>query len=396
MTLRTIKETNVKDKRVLVRGDFNVPLDGNGNIADDFRLRQSVPTIEYLIRNNAKVILMSHLGDPGGRVVESLRLTPVQARLENLLNLKIKKADDCLGRKVEKMVGGLKAGEVLLLENLRFHREEKENNPEFAKSLAGLADIYVNDAFGSCHRSHSSIVGVPEFLPSFAGFLLEKEIEALSKVLNNPEKPLVVIIGGAKVSTKAKVIKYFLEKADHLLIGGKVANAILTVKGICVGRPWPEEEAVKDIEKINLTATNFHLPIDALISPTKEGDLYIREDAPGRVRTDELILDIGPETIKMFSKIISLAKTIFWAGPLGFFEQPRFENGTKLIAEAITRNRQAFKITGGGDTVAALDKFNLKERFDHISTGGGAMLDFLSGKKLPGIEILKITANSKK
>ena len=195
---------------------------------------------------------------------------------------------------------------------------------------------------------------------------------------------MVVIIGGAKVSTKAKVIKYFLEKADHLLIGGKVANAILTVKGICVGRPWPEEEAVKDIEKINLTATNFHLPIDALISPTKEGDLYIREDAPGRVRTDELIL------------IISLAKTIFWAGPLGFFEQPRFENGTKLIAEAITRNRQAFKITGGGDTVAALDKFNLKERFDHISTGGGAMLDFLSGKKLPGIEILKITANSKK
>jgi 3-phosphoglycerate kinase len=283
----------------------------------------------------------------------------------------------------------MKEGEVLLLENLRFHREEKENDRNFSKKLAKLADVYVNDAFGISHREHASIVGVPKYLPSGAGLLLEKEVKILSKSLEEPWRPLVAIIGGAKISSKIKVIEQFLEKADHLLIGGKIANAILVIKGICIGRPWPPEEVAKEIAKFDLTSTKLHLPIDAVASPDETGKTYIRETGPGKVRRDEELLDIGPETIEVFSKIIEKAKMIIWSGPLGHFEEPLFERGTKMIAEKIAKNHQAFKIVGGGDTISALSKFGLREKFDHISTGGGAMLEFLSGKELPGLKILE-------
>ncbi len=394
--LKTLKDINVKSKRVLARCDFNVPLNKKGVIEDDFRVKQAIPTIKYLIQHKARVILISHLGEPDQNETslktgksQKYTLRPIAKKLEELLSEKIKFLDDCVGKKVEKEIKKMKEGEVLLLENLRFHKEEKENKEEFAESLAGLADVYVNDAFGSSHRAHASIVGVPKYLPCAAGLLLEKEVKVLSRVSEKPERPLVVIIGGAKILNKIKVVKYFLKKADHALIGGKIANAILTVKGICPGRAWPSEEFVSDIEKINLTSTKLHLPVDAIISPDKTGNIYIRKAALGKIRKDEFILDIGPETIKMFSKIIELASTIIWSGPLGFFEEPLFENGTKLVAEAVIRNSRAFKIAGGGDTIFALAKFHLRERFDHISTGGGAMLNFLSGEKLPGIEALK-------
>jgi phosphoglycerate kinase len=387
--MKAIENIDVKNKRVLVRADFNVPLDQKGLIKDDFRIQKSLPTIEYLRKNKAKVILLSHLGDPQGKVVESLRLTPVQKRLEEYLSTDITKTDDCVGREVEEKIKKMKGGEILLLENLRFHKEEKENNPEFARELAGLADVYINDAFGSCHRLHASIVGVPQYLPSAAGLLLENEIKVLSQILDSPSRPLVIIVGGAKITSKVKVIRYFLNKADHLLVGGKIANALLIVKGICVGRVWPDEEAVGYIKDIDLTSTKLHLPVDVIVSPTEKGDVYVRETASGKARSEELILDIGPETGRIFSQIIEEAATIVWAGPLGLFEEPLFESGTKFIAEAVVRNKRAFKIAGGGDTIFALAKFHLRERFNHISTGGGAMLAFLSGEKLPGIEALK-------
>jgi len=388
-TLRTIKELDVKGKRVLVRCDFNVPLDEKGEIEDDFRIKQTIPTIEYLIKKGAKVILMSHLDDPEGKVVESLRLTPIQEKLTEYLDLSVTKAPDCIGKEVEKQTLEMKEGGVLLLENLRFHREEERNDEGFAKEISKLGDVYINDAFGVSHRAHASIVGVPKYLPSGAGLLLEKEVKILSRVLGKPWRPLVAVIGGVKISSKIKVIKQFLEKADHLLIGGKIASAILIVKGICVGRPWPPKETAKEIEKFKLTSTKLHLPIDAIASADETGQFYTRESAPAKLRKDELLLDIGPETIRMFSKIIKDAKMIVWSGPMGRFEETLFEKGTKAIAEKIARNHKAFKIAGGGDTVFALSKFGLRDKFDHVSTGGGAMLSFLGGEKLPGLKVLE-------
>ena len=387
--MKTLKDLNVKNKRVLVRCDFNVPLNEKGKIKDDFRIKQVIPTIEYLVKKGAKVILMSHLGRPEGKVVESLRLTPVQKKLAEYLDAPVAKAADCIGKKIEKQTIEMKEGEILLLENLRFHKEEEKNYGNFAKEISNLADVYVNDAFGVSHRAQASIVGVSKYLPSVAGLLFEKEVKILSRVLKNPWRPLIAIIGGVKIESKIKVIKQFLEKADHLLIGGKIANAILTVKGIYVGKPWPSKEAIKEIEKFKLTSTKLHLPVDAIASPDETGQFYTRELAPARVRKDEKLLDIGPETIKMFSKIIKDAKMIVWSGPLGLFEEPLFEKGTKAIAEEIAKNHRAFKIVGGGETVSALSKFGLREKFDHISTGGGAMLSFLSGEEFPGLKVLE-------
>lgn len=387
--MKTLKDLDLNYKRVQVRCDFNVPLNKQGDIEDDFRIKQTIPTIETLIKSKARVILMSHLDSPKGKVVKSLKLAPIQEKLKKYLGIDVIKASDCIGRKIERQTLKMKPGEVLLLENLRFHKGEKENNPNFAKALSKLGDVYINDAFGASHRAHASIVGVPKYLPSAAGLLFEKEIKILSRVLENPWRPLVVIIGGVKISSKIKVVERFLKEADHLLVGGKIANTILIVKGICVGRPWPPEEIVKEIKKINLTSTKLHLPLDAVASPDKTGKVYIRESAPGRVRKDELLLDVGPETIKMFSKIIKAAKMIVWSGPLGFFEEPLFEKGTKVIAQEIARNHQAFKIVGGGDTIFALSKLGLREKFDHVSTGGGAMLEFLSGEELPGLKALE-------
>jgi phosphoglycerate kinase len=390
--MKTLKDFDFKNKRVLVRCDFNVPLDEKGKILDDFRIRQTIPTIEYLAKRGAKIILMSHLDEPEGRVIESLRLTPIEEKLKEYFGHLITKANDCIGKKIENQISKMRAGEILLLENLRFYKEEKKNEKNFAKKLAKLADLYINDAFGACHRAHASIVGVPRYLPSGAGLLLEKEIKVLSQVLKKPWRPLVTIIGGVKISSKIKVIEKFLEKADHLLLGGEIANAILASKGILVSQPMPEPEIIKIIEKIDLTWSKLHLPVDVLISLAdldtglKEG--YLRQGGPGQVKKEEKCYDIGPETIKIFSRIIKEAKMIFWSGPLGMFEKEEFSQGTKNIAQIIARNHQAFKIAGGGDTISALNKFNLLDKFDHVSTGGGAMLEFLSQKELPGLKAL--------
>jgi len=387
--IRGLKKFKLERKRVLVRCDFNVPLGEKGNIEDDYRIKQALPTIEYLLKAGNKIILMSHLGDPEGRVLESLRLDPVQKKLEELLERKVLKTGDCTGKEVEKRVSKMKNGEVLLLENLRFHDGEKKNDAQFAKDLAKLGDFYVNNAFGVCHRSHASVVSLPQYLPSAAGFLLEKEVKVLSRILKNPWRPLVVVIGGAKISSKIRVINKFLDIADHVLVGGKIANDILIAKSICVGRPWPEDEVIKEVEKFQLTSTKLHLPIDVLASPDDSGTVYVRTAAPGKVRNDELLLDIGPETVEIFSMVLKEAKMILWSGPMGLFENPLFAKGTEEVARAIAKNHKAYKIVGGGDTLFAVSKFGLTNKFDHISTGGGAMLGFLSGEDFPGLKPLE-------
>lgn len=388
--MKTLRDFNIKNKKVLVRCDFNVPLDEKGQISDDFRIKQTIPTIEYLIEKGAKVILMTHLDDPKGKVVESLRLNSIQEKLMEYLDVSITKTKDCIGEEVENWVSQMEPGEILLLENLRFHKEEEENDEKFAKELARLGDIYINDAFGVCHRAHASVVRIPKYLPSGTGLLLEKEIKILSKVLKEPWRPLIVILGGVKISTKIKLIEDFLKKADHLILGGEIANAILIGKGISLGKPPLEEkEIMKKIEKIDLTNSKLHLPVDGIISLEKMDENYLREGAIGSIRKEEKVFDIGPETIKIFSKIIETAKMIFWNGPLGMFEEKRFENGTKEITQNIARNYSAFKIAGGGESTFVLNKYGLLDKFDHVSTGGGAMLEFLSGEKLPGLEALK-------
>jgi phosphoglycerate kinase len=384
--MKKLKDFDVKGKRVLVRCDFNVPLDAKGKVQDDFRIRKTLPTIEYLIKNKAKVVLMSHL-EIEGKAKENLSLASVGEKL-NELGVKTKKLNNCTGKEVEKEASLLKEGSIVLLENLRFNEGEKKNDPKFSKSLAKLGDIYINDAFSVCHRNHASIVGITKYLPSGAGFLLEKEVNVLSKVLQNPWRPLVSIIGGAKIESKTKLITELLKQSDHVLIGGKIANAVLAIKGICIGRELPEQDIVKEVQKIEITSTKFHLPIDVLVSPNASGDVYVRESAPAKARTDELILDIGPETIKLFCDVIACAKMIVWSGPMGYSENPLFKKGTKEIAKAIAKNHQAYRIAGGGDTLFALSKLNLLDKFDHVSTGGGAMLSFLSREKLPGLVAL--------
>jgi len=344
--MKTLKEFKLKNKRVLVRCDFNVPLDQRrGIILDDFRIKETIPTIEYLTKKGAKIILMTHLGRPEGRVVESLRLTPIQDRLMEYLDLSVTKTQDCIGKEVEDWTNEMQSGEILLLENLRFHKEEEENDENFAKELSRLGDIYINDAFGASHRAHASIVGVPKYLPSGAGFLLEKEIKVLSKIIENPEKPLIAIFGGREGDYKA--MNKISEKADWILIGGLIQKEMEMKK-----------QNLKYPEKIIK-------PIDAI-----DGE------------------DVGPKTIDLFKEKISQAKTIFWNGPLGKIEEKRFLKGTEEIAKAIIKSG-AFSVVGGGETVEFINKIGLIDKFNHISTGGGAMLEFLSGEKLPGIESLK-------
>ena len=384
--IKSIEEFEVKNKRVIVRCDFNIPLDKSGKIIDDYRIKKTLPTIDYLIKEGAKVILLTHLGS----FKEKLKVDVVQEKLSFLLQKEVKKISDCIGREAEKVVNLMKEGDVVLLENVRFHKEEKENDSNFSKKLAKLGDIFINDAFGSSHRAHSSVVGIPQYLPSGVGFLFKKEINVLSKVLNDPWRPLVAIVGGVKISTRINLIKNFTEKADHVLFGGEIANSILMAKGICINKPWEEEnEITSEIKKINITSPKVHIPIDVIVSGDKKGESYVRKSGPGIVRSEEYLLDIGPETTNIYCDIIKKARTIIWAGPLGFFEEPLFERGTRNIGEAISKNHKAYKVVGGGDTVFAVFKFGFERGFDHISTGGGAMLNFLSGEKIPGLEALK-------
>jgi phosphoglycerate kinase len=346
--MRTLNSFEVKGKRVLVRCDFNVPLaQEQGIILDDFRVKKTLPTIEYLIKKGAKVILMSHLDRPGGKVVESLRLTPIQNRLMEYLDISVTKAPDCVGKEIEKWSREMQPGEILLLENLKFHKGEEENDESFAKELAKLGDFYINDAFGSCHQVYASIVGVPKYLPSGAGFLLEKEIEILNELLEKPKKPLIAIIGGKKAETKARLINKISEIADYVLIGWLMKKGIKE-KGISLNYPQKIIEPIDEIEK----------------------------------------RDLGPRTINLFKEKISLAKTIFWAGPLGKIEEKKFQNGSKEIARAIVESG-AFSVVGGGETVEFINKIGFAEKFNHISTGGGALLDFIADGRLVGIEALK-------
>ena len=386
--MKFLKNINVSNKRVLVRADFNVSLDEQGNILDDFRIKATLPTIEYLIKNSAKVILMAHLGKPKGRIVEKLKMDSVQERLMEYLDVSITKAPDCIGEEIEKWTHEMQTGEILLLENLRFHKEEEENDETFAKELAKLGDIYVNDAFGASHRQHASIVAITKFLPAYAGLLLEKEINALNIILENPAKPLIVIIGGAKISTKMKLIKNFLKKADNILLGGALANTALHALGMGIGKSFIEEEMVDEVKGFNITDTKLHIPVDTVASTDTSGEKEIEIAPVGKTKENQLILDIGPETQKLFSRMIKEAKTIIWNGPMGLFEKEQFAKGTEAVAKAIAAC-ECYSVVGGGETVTFIDKLGLVDKFSHISTGGGAMLKFLAGEEMPGLKALE-------
>ncbi|MCK5044753.1 phosphoglycerate kinase [Candidatus Parcubacteria bacterium] len=379
--MKTVKDFDIEDKRVVMRCDFNVPL-GNKGILDDFRVRKTLPTIQYLSEHKAKVILISHLGRPEGREMK-FSLKPVAERLEELLGRQIEFLNDCIGDEIDRKIADMKPGEIVLLENLRFYKEEKEADPSFIKKLAELGDIFIQDAFGVSHRAHASVTGVPEHLPSGIGFLVEEELKILSKVIDNPERPLAAIIGGAKINTKVKLIERFLRDVDNLLLGGKTANIVLDAKGISVGRSAPAPDIAQLVENLDFTSPKLHLPVDVIAVNDSARQAFC-----GDIKEEELVLDIGPETIDDFSKIISQAKTIIWNGPLGKFEDEEYSQGTRKIIEAILAS-PAFSVVGGGETAELVNRLGLADKFGYVSTGGGAMLKFLSGEKLPGIEAIE-------
>ena len=392
-TVKDLKGNQLVDKRVLVRVDFNVPLNNKLEITNDTRIKAALPTINYLISHQAKVILMSHLGRPKGKVVEKLRLDPVARRLSELLKQDVKKVNDCIGEEVEKAVLNIQKGEIILLENLRFYPEEEKNKPEFAKALANLADIFVNDAFGTAHRAHASTVGVAEILPSYAGFLMAREIEVLSNLIENPERPFVVLLGGAKVSGKIEVVQNLLSIADRILIAGGMSYTCLAALGYDVTNLLLEEYDLEIVKKLLKKAkeqgNKIILPVDLVItkelSECAESKVVKNEDIPKDVKG----ADIGDKSIAIFEKEIKKAKTIFWNGPVGVFEIEKYAKGTNRIAKILAdMEGKAVTIIGGGDSIAAIENAGLTEKMTYISTGGGASLEFLGGKKLPGIEVL--------
>lgn len=397
MQKKTIKDLNknqLEGKRVLVRVDFNVPLDEELKITDDTRIVAALPTIKYLVAHKAKVILMSHLGRPKGKIIERFKLDPVAHRLSELLEQKVKKLDDCIGKEVEEEIEKLQPGEIVLLANLRFHLEEEKNDPEFSKALVNLADIFINDAFGTAHRAHASTVGVAEILPSCAGFLMAKEIEVLSNLMENPERPFVVLLGGAKISGKIEIVQNLLNVADIILIAGGMSYTCLAALGNEVGKSLLEEYDLtvvrKMLEKAEEIGSKILLPVDLVIA-RKE----VSEEAVSKlvrienIPKDGIGVDLGVESLGIFEKELKKAKTIFWNGPVGVFEIEKFAKGTNKIARCLAdMENKATTVIGGGDSIAAIDKIGVAEKITHISTGGGASLEFLGGKKLPGIEIL--------
>ncbi len=394
-TLANLSKSDLEGKRALVRADFNVPLDDAGNITDDTRIRAALPTIQDLISKNAKVILASHFGRPKGEVKEKLRLTPVAKRLSELLGKEVVKCDDCIGDEVANKVGALQNGDVLLLENVRFHGEEEKNDPEFAKKLASNADLYVNDAFGTAHRAHASTEGVTHYLsPSIAGYLIEKELQYLQNAIENPQRPLAAIIGGSKVSSKIGVIETLLDKCDKLIIGGGMIFTFYKARGLNVGKSLVEEdklELAKTLEaKAKEKGVDLLLPTDVVVADNFAADANSQTVSIENIPDGWMGLDIGPDSVKTFQEALGECKSVIWNGPMGVFEFDKFAVGTEAIAHTLAElsKKGATTIIGGGDSVAAVEKVGLADQMSHISTGGGASLELLEGKTLPGIAAL--------
>jgi phosphoglycerate kinase len=402
MKLRSIRDAEVSGKTLLVRLDLNVPLDENGHVADTTRITAALGTIAWLLEQGGNLVLCSHLGRPQG-VDDSLRLADVANKLEPLLNahlnpsgtypVHVKKLSDCVGDEVKAYIAKSPPDEVLLLENLRFHAGEEANAPAFAQQLADLADIYCNDAFGTLHRAHASTEGVAHLLPAYAGFLVEKEVAALSKLLDSPDRPLTIVMGGAKISDKIEVIENLLPRADNLLIGGAMANTFLKAQGFSVGASKAEDDQLETARRVIELAGQQHVmlltPVDLVVTDSiKDGEL-LETRLHHDIREGEIAADIGPKTAASYVDVISASKTVFWNGPMGVFEQERFSQGTLAVASAMAEAEEAYTVVGGGESVEAVNRAGVADRISHISTGGGASLEFLGGRELPGLKVLQ-------
>jgi phosphoglycerate kinase len=390
-TIADLGENDLKGKRVLVRVDFNVPMDKQKKITDDIRIKESLPTIKYLSEKGAKVILVSHLGRPDG-VTEDLRLNPIAKRLEELLKKKIVKMDDSIGEEVEQAISKMNNGDIVLLENIRFYKEEEANDEQFARKLAELADIYVNDAFGTAHRAHASTAGVAQFLPAYAGFLIQKELDVMGKALKDPKRPFVAIIGGAKISTKIAVLKNLLSKVDTLIIGGGMVYTFLKAKGMEIGKSLVEDKSIDQAKVFMAQAEASKAKVifakDVVVASEMSDKAATKVVKVENIPADMMGVDAGPETIRIIKDEIKNAGTVVWNGPVGVFEIPKFAKGTNEIAKALADSK-AVSIIGGGDSAAAVEAAGVANKITHISTGGGASLEFLEGKELPGIVVLQ-------
>jgi len=391
MNKKSIRDIDVKGKRVFCRVDFNVPM-SKGEVTDDTRIRAALPTIKLLIEKGAKIILASHLGRPNGEVVEDLRLDPVAKSLSDLLNKSVLKTDEVYGDEPKKAIAKLNEGDVVLLENVRFEAGEEKNDDELAKHMAELADVYVNDAFGAAHRAHATTAGIAKHLPAVAGLLMEKELEVLGKAMANPDRPFTAIIGGAKVKDKIGVIDNLLDKVDNLIIGGGLAYTFIKAQGHEIGNSLLEEDKIdlakEFMEKAKKNGVNLYLPVDGVVADKFGEDANTKVVGIEEIPADWEALDIGPKTLETYRDVIQKSKLVIWNGPMGVFEIAKFAKGTIGVAEALADADKAYTVIGGGDSAAAVEKFDLADKMDHISTGGGASLEFIEGKDLPGVVAL--------
>ncbi|MGP7819391.1 phosphoglycerate kinase [Niallia sp. 01092] len=391
MNKKTIRDIDLKGKKVFVRVDFNVPMKDQ-QITDETRIQAAIPTINQLVEKGAIVILASHLGRPKGQVVEELRLTPVATRLSEVLGKKVVKTDESYGEAVIAEISKLTEGDVLLLENVRFNAGEEKNDAELAKAYAELADVFVNDAFGAAHRAHASTEGIAHHIPAVSGLLMEKELDVLGKALSNPERPFTAIIGGAKVKDKIGVIDNLLDKVDNLIIGGGLAYTFVKALGHEIGKSLLEEDKIElaksYMEKAKAKGVNFYMPVDATVADDFSESANIKAVAIEEIPADWEALDIGPKTAAIYADVIKNSKLVIWNGPMGVFEMDTFAKGTKAVAEALAESQDTYSVIGGGDSAAAVEKFDLADKMSHISTGGGASLEFMEGKELPGVVAL--------